>query len=483
MSLKSKTAAGIFWSLIQNVGIRFIQFIVNVVLARLLSPGDFGLMAMTTLFVSLSLSLTNAGFRQGLIRKQNADEEDYASVFYINLGVSIILYLIIFFTAPFIAAFFKQPLLTAILRVLMLIFIFNGFSYIQETLLLKKMEFKRLMIIQIPSTIIAGIISIVMAYLGYGVWSIVAFQLSSRVIYAIQIWVFSKWRPLLVFNKQKAKGLFSYGSKLMFSGIINTIYQNVYAVIIGKFYTVSSLGYYQNANNLVQYPSGTILTALNSVSFSTFSVIKSDDNYLKQGYRKMIEQLFFWLCPAFTFVAIVAEPLFNFLFSAKWLPAVPYFQALCATGILYPLTIYNKNIINIKGKSGLYLKLTIIEKVFASIGIIIAVHYGIKALVAMQILTALFAYLINSYCSGIFIKYTLLDELKNIFPILLLTIAVGIVIIFLDKLLINFTDIFRVSLSLITGVLLYLFAAKQLGFAPYKELIGLVQGRLKQFAH
>lgn len=471
MSLKVKTASGMFWSLLQGVGGRFIQFLVTIVLARLLTPDDFGLIAMITIFVQISQSLINAGFRQGLIRKKNVDEADYATVFYINLVVSVSFYLIIFFCAPLVANFYKQPILVPLVRVLLLIFIFNGFSYIQETKLIKEMNFKRLMIIQIPSTIIGGLISIVFAYLGYGVWSIVAMQLGTRVAYSIQIWLYSKWRPLFVFDKKKAENLFSYGSRLMVSGLINTVYQNIYLVTIGKFFSLSSLGYYQTANNIVQYPSGTITTALNVVSFSSFASIKDNDELLKEGYRKMIQQILYWMCPVFIFSAILAQPIITFLFTSKWLPSVPYFQALCVVGVLYPLNVYNKNIINVKGRSDIYLKLTIIEKIFTTIVIIVAIPFGIWALIAVQIATSIFAYLINSYYSDGFINYSTKEQFFDILPTILASAFSGVAVYLIDLMLEGSFSFVRLVVGFSVGFAFYWIGTIVLKISAYNDFV------------
>src|SRR5690554_4023277 len=234
-SLKDKTISGVFWSFLQKVGDRGIQFVITIVLARLLMPEDFGLIGMLAIFIAISQSLVEAGFNKALIQKKDVDEEDYSTVFYINLIVSVLLYFLLYFCAPYISEFYNQPRLTPLTRVLSLVFILNAFGYVQETKLIKEIQFKRLMIIHLPSTIISGIVAVILAYKGCGVWSIVAQRLTLRFVFVIQMWLYSNWKPLWTFNKEKAKRLFSFGGNLMLVGIIQAIYLNGYKVVIGKF--------------------------------------------------------------------------------------------------------------------------------------------------------------------------------------------------------------------------------------------------------
>lgn len=361
-TLRDKTISGIFWSFLQKVGSRGISFIVMILLARLLTPEDFGLIGMLMIFIQISQAIVEGGFNLALIQKKNTDELDYSSVFWINLVISIILYSIVFFCAPYIADFYHQPVLSKLVQVLSLVFLINAFSIVQEAKLTKEIRFKTLMLIHIPSSIIGGGVSVVMAFMEFGVWSIVAFQLVSRMAYVIQIWIYAKWRPLFSFKWQRIKVLFSFGSKLLIAKITGVLYNNIFLVVIGRFYPASSVGYYQNSFNLVTVPSSTITSVLNGVTFSTFSSIQDDNKRLKAGYGKVMRQAFFWVCPAYIFAAVLAVPLFDFVFGSKWLPAVPYFRWLCIIGILAPLNTYNLNIVNVKGRSDIFLKLQLIRR-------------------------------------------------------------------------------------------------------------------------
>lgn len=474
-SLRDKTISGIFWSFLQTVGSGGIQFIATLILARILTPGDFGLIGMLTIFITVSQTLVSAGFNQALIQKKETDEEDYSSVFYINLVISICLYGILFFTAPLIADFYHQPILISLTRVLALIFIINAFSYVQQVRLIKEMRFKTLMLIHLPSTIISGFIAIMMAFYGYGVWSIVALQLIMQLAYAIQIWAYSKWKPLFSFNKKKSKSLFNFGSKLMISGIIHSIYENVYLVIIGKFFPLDVLGYYQNAQKLVDTPTQAFSSVISSVTFPAFSSLQDNDTKLKEGYKRSIQQLLFWLCPLLTLSAVLAKPLFRIVLTDKWLPSVPFFQLLCIVGIFYPLNAFNLNIVNVKGRSDLFLKLEIIKKIIITIGIIITLPLGIWPLIIFQVVFSFIAYFLNSYFSGRFIHYSVREQIKDIFPIFFLSISVGLIVLLLDKSFSNLPEIMQLIIGFGIGSGLYWFTAKFFHFEPYFEFKHILQ--------
>lgn len=479
-SLRDKSISGVFWSFLEKVGASGIQFVVTIFLARLLTPKDFGLIGMLAVFMALSYTFTQAGFNQALIQKKKTDEEDYSSVFYINLVVSFVLYLILFFTAPFIAEFYEQTELVNLTRVLGLVFVINSFSYVQETRLRKNLEFKKLMYIHLPSTILSGVVAITMALLGFGVWSLVAQRLVMRGAFGIQIWFYSKWKPLWVFNLEKAKGLFSFGSRLMFSGIIHTISDNLYQITIGKFFPVQMLGYYENADKMTKVPTNTISSVLNTVAFPVFSQIQDDNKKLREGYKKIMQQVLFWLTPILIIAAIIAEPLFNIVFGEKWLPAVPFFQIFCFSSIFTPLSSYNLNIVNIKGRSDIFLKLEIIKKTFLIVGVAVAISYGIYALVYFRLIYGILVYFLNSAYAGKFIGYSTFAQIKDILPIFVLTGIMGVSVYILKFYLVNNSDILQIVFSSIVGIILYWGLAYFTRVEAYFDFKNLFNKELKK---
>jgi O-antigen/teichoic acid export membrane protein len=299
-----------------------------------------------------------------------------------------------------------------------------------------------------------------------------------RLAYTIQIWFYAKWKPLLTFNKGKAKGLFSFGSRLMVSAILNTIYRNIYLIVIGKFFPVSVLGYYRTARKLEKTPTTTLSNAVKSVTFPAFSSIQNDDKRLKKGYKKSIRQLFFWVCPAMVLAAALAVPLFRFVLTAKWLPAVPFFRLVCIIGIMRPLNSFNLDIVNVKGRSDLYLKLNIIKKVIATIGIAGSLQFGLWALVGFQAFYSIVRYGINSYYSGRFINYPLKEQVLDILPILILSIVVGAIIFLLNHFIISWPDFLKLIIGFGVGGGLYWLAAKWIHIDAYIDFEQIMKSKI-----
>lgn len=476
-SLKNKTITGVFWSFLQKIGDRGIQFIITIVLARLLTPEDFGLIGMLAIFIAISQSLVEAGFNKALIQKKEADEEDYSTVFFINLIVSFLMYWVLFFGAPFISNFYDQPILTSLTRVLSIVFILNAFGYVQETKLIKAVNFKKLMIIHLPSTILSGIVAVVFAYKGFGVWSIVAQRLSMRFVFVLQMWLYSNWKPIWTFNKQKAKELFTFGGNLMAVGIIQTIYLNAYKVVIGKFYPASALGYYENANSMVSVPMSTLSSVMSSVTFPIFSSIQDDNRRLKIGYKKTIQQVLFLVAPLLITSAVLAEPLFRFILSDKWLPAVPFFQILCIGFIFSPLNRYNIEMLNVKGYSRLFLKLDIIKKIIETIGILVSIiYFDIWTLIWFQSLFTIGKYVINSFYSGRFIEYSMLEQLKDISGILITSLIVGVVVYLMkNNFLIQSPDLTVILGGYSLSTVFYLLIGKLFKLGAYLDFVELIK--------
>jgi O-antigen/teichoic acid export membrane protein len=433
MSLKKQALSGVFWSSIQLFSGQFIGFGVSLILARLLLPSEFGLIAMLGVFVGLANVLINGGLTQSLIRSENLDDEDYSTVFYFNLVGGILIYGIIYFSAPLIAAFYNQELLTAIVRVYCLTFIINAFSAIQTTRLTKMMDFKTQMKVSLPSLIIGSIVGITMAYKGYGVWSLVWSAIIQTLAATIQLWYWAKWRPLWAFNIEKFKKHFHYGVKLMLSGILDIIFTNAYTIIIGKFFAPAQVGFYNRANALKMLPVSSLSSIVTKVSFPLFSTIQNDDVRLKSVYKRIMQMVIFLVAPTLIIMAVLAEPLFRFLFTEKWLPAVPYFQILCFSGIMYPIHAYNLQILNVKGRSDLFLKLEIVKKILVIVVISISFQFGIYGLLYGSIVTSIAAFFINTHYSGKFLNYSAWQQTKDLLPIIGVAVFAGLIVYLLDQ--------------------------------------------------
>lgn len=432
MSLREKGLQGIFWTFGQQFGGQIIQFIVSIILARILMPEEFGLLGMLAIFMALGNSLIDSGMSSSLIRTQDADERDFSSVFFINVIASIIIYLILYLASPFIAKFFEQPILADIVKVYCISFIIRAVSSIQYVRLTILMDFKTQTILRLPALAISSVVGLILAYSGYGVWSLVYMQLAQVTLESVFIWFQVKWRPSLILDWSRLKLHFNFGYKLTLSGIINTVYDNIYHIIIGKYFSAAQLGFYTRAQSMKQLPVSNISSALNKVTYPLFSSIQDDNARLKNVYKKLMQQVLFWIAPVLVIAGVLGEPLFRFLMTEKWLPAVPYFQILCLVGIMYPLHAYNLNILNVKGRSDLFLKLEIIKKALITIGLIFAIPFGIYGLLWMQLALSLLAFFINTSFSGKMISYPVSEQLKDIAPILGLAGFIGILVYIVD---------------------------------------------------
>lgn len=476
-SIRNKTISGFFWTFLQKLGSQGISFVIMIILARLLAPEDFGLIAMLSIFLQISQNVVTGGFNQALIQKLDVDEIDYSSVFYINVLVSSLIYILLFITAPFVAEFYNQPLLTSLLRVLSLTFVINAFSLVQETKIVNNLDFKKLAIIQIPSTVLGGIIALVMAYNNYGVWSIVGMQISSRLAYAVQLWFYTKWRPLFVFEFQRVKILFSFGGRMLFSTILTSVYSNIIVIIIGKFYPVSQVGLYHNAKTMALTPSTTIKSIADSVTFPTFSKLQNENEKLKPAYKKVMQVLMFWILPVFTFSAIIAEPLFRLVLGVKWVPAVPYFRWLCVIAILSPLVNYNLNILKIKGEAKLFLKLQIYRRILTILGLVLVslFSFGVTGLLFIESLSYLVSFICFSHISGKFIDYKMKEQVLDKIPMLLILSVTGLVLYLFTTFIIIESDFLKVVAGFSISFGLYLSISKLFKFEEFKDSYSVIK--------
>lgn len=442
-------------------------------MARILTPKDFGLIAMIMIVIQVSQAIIEGGFSLALIQKKDTDKEDFSSVFYINLVLSIVLYGIVFLFSPFISRFFNQLILTKLIRTLSLVFIINAFSLVQEAKLTKEIRFKTLAIIHIPSVVIGGIVGIVMALMGYGVWSLIFMQLSTRLAYTIQIWWYSGWNPSLSFNRKKARGLFSFGGKLLISNIVTSIYNNIFVIIIGRFFPLKDVGYYQNATNVAITPASTLTSVLNGVFFPVFSQIQEDNVRLKSGYKRLMKIAFFLVCPIFVLAGLLAVPLFKVVFGIKWLPTVPYFRWLCIVGILYPLNVLKLSIVNIKGRSDVFLKVELIRRIIVSVVIglaLILLPSHIMILLMIQAGEYVFMFVLFGYYCGKFIQYSVWEQTKDLLPIFFLNILMGVAIYSLVYFLAFLPDMILCIVGFITGGIIYWALSRLFKVTSYMDL-------------
>ena len=432
---------------------------------------------MISVFIALGKRLLDAGLGQSLIRTTQLDEDDYSTVFFFNLAASIVIYMLLFFSANAVAIFFSQPTLVEILRWYGLVFIINSFAIIQTTKMTRELDFKTQMKVSLPSVVFSGVVGILMAINGYGVWSLVGQGISQALASAAQLWWHSSWRPKLIFDVTKFKLHFNYGFKLTLSGVIDTVFTNIYSIILGRFFAVQQVGYFQRADSLKQLPVTNISSVIEKVSFPLFAQIKDDDVKLKDVYKRILKLVTFIIAPTLLFMAVLAEPLFILLFTEKWLPSVPYFQILCWAGILFPIHSYNLNILKVKGRSDLFLKLEIIKKVLTVIALVIGFQFGIYGILYSSLAVSVLAFWINTYYTDRFINYSSGQQALDILPAILLAILCSGVVYSVHMSLHDILtyDILRVIVPSILGVLVYIILSKLLKFSAIVELQSILK--------
>jgi O-antigen/teichoic acid export membrane protein len=476
--LKQKTLHGLSWSFVDNIAGSGIVFLVGLILARLLSPEEFGIIGMISIFIAISNSIVDSGFSNALIRKTDAKNIDYNTVFYFNLAIGIILYVILYLCSHIISSFFKEPVLIPVTRILGTILIINSLSIIQRTLFIKRVDFKIQTKISIISSVLSGISGIVMAFVGCGIWSLVAQQISRQIFNTFFLWVYSTWRPTWEFSKTSFQELFGFGYKLLLSGLLDTAYRNIYYLIIGRFYTAEQLGQYTRAEQFNFIFSSNLTAVIQRVSYPVLSSIQDEEERLKSAYRKIIKTTMLISFACMLGLAAVAKPLLLILIGEKWLSAVFYLQIICFSGMLLPLHSLNLNILQVKGRSDLFLKLEIIKKIIAVFPIVAGIFLGIKVMLWGSVCISVFAYYLNSHYSACLINYSTKEQIKDIFPSFCISLIVAANMWCIT--LIPVSNYIILFLQCIFGGLLIIFIYEKTKLSEYIEAKQIVFSLVKR---
>lgn len=443
-------------------------------LARLLLPAEFGLIAMLSVFIGIGNALINSGLTSSLTRTEILDEDDYSTVFYFNIVGSLFVYGLLFLLAPLIASFYNQNLLISVIRVYGIIFIINSFSTVQLTRLNIIMDFKTQMKVSVPSLIISGLIGVLFAKYNFGVWSLVYMAISQSILNTIQLWYWSNWKPILVFKKEKFFKHFRFGVNLLLSSILDIVFSGSYTIIIGKYFAPVQVGFYNRADSLQMLPVGNISSVINKVTYPMFSSIQSDTAKLKNIYKRIMKMIIFLVVPTLFIMSALAEPLFRFLFTDKWIQSVPYFRLLCFTGVLYPIHSYNLQILKVKGRSDLFLKLEIIKKIIMCLILIVSFQFGIYGLLYGSIINSVIALFINASFSGKLINYPLREQASDLLPTIFVGVIIGLIVYLIDTFLFQFQDVLRILIGGITGVCIYTLITYVFKFSSFKEIVQIL---------
>ena len=475
-SLKSKTVRGVGWSFADNIASAGVSFLVGLILANLLTPEEYGILAIIMIFIAVSNSIIDSGFSSALIRKTDCKPIDYNTTFYFNLGVSIILYFILYITAPYIAEFFHEPVLIEVTRVISWILIINALAIIPRTMFVKSIDFKTQTKVSLISSVFSGIIGIGMALYGMGVWSLVGQQLSRQLSNTLLLWIYCSWKPAWEFSTQSFKDLFGFGSKLMLSGLIDTLWKEIYYIVIGKFYSSAQLGQYTRAGQFSTIFSSNLTTVIQRVSFPVLSSIQDDPIRLREGYRRIIKISMLVTFSCMLGLAAVAKPMILILIGEKWTPAITYLQIICLSSMLYPLHAINLNILQVKGRSDIFLKLEIIKKIIGVGPILLGVFYGIEPMLWGSVVTSIISYYLNSYYSAQMIQYSTWSQIKDILPTFFIAAIVAIIMWSLT--LFNLSMWLLIILQICIGIILAFCLFEKTKLSEYNEIKGLIMNTI-----
>lgn len=473
MSLKRQSLNGALWTFIDIFVNKGAYFIATIILARVLGPKEFGIIGMITLFTAIGNTLIDGGMSTSLLRTNELTEKDYSTVFIINVITSLIVYLILFFLAPVLASFYNQQVLVDVLRVYGLGIIINSFRSIHSVKLTKDLQFKKLTILNLPGNIISLFTAIWMGYLGYGVWSLVYLFLINQLASTLLFWVYIKWKPSLQFDFMKFKYHFRFGYKLLLSAQLNVIFENIYNVLIGKFYNIKILGIYERAYTFNSYPVSVLSSIIIKVSLPSLSSIKDDPERLQNAYKNIMQVAFFISASGLCFGALLAPQFVSLVLGNSWLQVIPFFQILAFSFVFYPIHSLNINILSVFGRSDLFLKLEVIKKLTFLIIISISFNFGILGLVWSSVINSILGLIINTYYSGRFLNYPTLRQFRDLLPTFSV-VLISMFIIYIYLTINNSSHIVQIISSFILGLIVLLISSEIIKLSPYVYLKQLI---------
>ena len=474
-NLKSKTMSGVLWSAVERFSLQGVQFVINIIMARLLLPENYGMIGMLAIFLQISQTFIDGGFTNALIQRKDKTEVDFSTVFYFNIIVAFIFYVLIFFLAPFIADFYNMPGLTKVARVIALGLIISSLSSVHKTKLTINIDFKTQSKISLTAAFISGVVSIWMAYKNFGVWALVTQILINAVLQTILYYLFLPWFPLKIFSFKSFENLFSFGSKLLVSSLIHTVYYNLYSIVIGKKFSATDLGYYTRAEQFAILPSSNVNSIISRVTFPILSSIQDDNERLASAYRKYIRLASFIIFPLMIGLAVLAKPLIIILLTEKWLGIVALLQILCLDWMLDHLSVINLNLLYVKGRSDWALRMEIIKKIIATIILFSSIPFGIIGMCWGRVVYALIATYLNTRYTKFLIGLSFKTQIKDIFPSLMIAILMG-GIIYCSTFLLS-SAILQLFLGFVIGAGCYMVVSLAFKMDSLNELLSLINNK------
>lgn len=470
-----KVFSNFIWRFAERCGAQLVTFIVSIVLARILTPSDYGTIALVTVFTTILQVFIDSGLSTALIQKKDADDLDFSSVFYFNFVICIILYLIMFVSAPLIANFYKDSSLVSIVRVISLTLIISGVKGVQQSYVSRHMLFKRFFFSTLGGTIFSAVLGIIMAYAGFGVWAIVFQQLSNNAIDTLILWITVKWRPIKKFSWSRLKNLLSFGWKMLASSLLDTVYNNLRNMIIGKLYTSADLAFYNQGDKFPKLIVTNINTSIDSVLLPTMSNEQDNHVRVKDMTRRAIKISTYIMAPLMIGLAFCAKPIVQIVLTDKWLPCVPYLQIFCISYLFWPIHTANLNAIKAMGRSDLFLKLEVIKKIIGMILLLITMNISVMAMAYSLLISGLISQVINSWPNRYLLKYSYIDQIKDILPNIVMALIMGVFVYFINYL--NLSVLVSLMIQIILGGIIYLVLSIFTKNDSFTYLINILKNR------
>lgn len=477
-SIKKQTVRGAGWSFADSILGQGITFLVGLILARLLSPDEYGLIGIITIFITVFNSIVDSGFSNALIRKNNATEKDYNTMFMVNMAISLLLFFVMYGVAPYIAEFFHRHELTALCRVMAIVVMLNALSIVQNTILSKRLDFKTKTKASLISSITSGVVGITMAYMGYGVWALVGQQISRQLLNSVCLWIFNRWFPDLSFSMESFREMWRFGWKLLVSGLIDTTWKEIYQVVIGKCYTPATLGLYTRAQQFGSICSSNLTAIVQRVSYPALSKLQDDRERLKYGYKKVIKVTMLVTFILMLGMAGCAKAMILVLVGEKWIACVPFLQILCLNMMLYPLHALNLNMLQVQGRSDLFLKLEIIKKCCAVVPLCLGIFIDIYWMLCGSAVLGLFSYYLNAYYSGPFLNYSIMEQIKDVLPSFLTAFGMAVVLYVMSYIPLN--HFLMLPLQILVGATITIIVCEIRKADEYLEIKNIALSAIKR---
>lgn len=471
-SVKQRAFTGLIWKLLEKAGTLGIQFLISVILARLITPEEYGVVGLLTIFMALSEVVIQQGLSTALVQKSEAEPVDYSSVFWANMVISLLLYGVLFLGAPLLAAFYREPSLTFITRVLSLGILIGSFSSVHYTIMLKKLEFRKSFLGGMSNILVYGIVGIVLAVNGAGVWALVIGNLSGKVAGALVYWITVKWHPQLMFSLQRVRSLFRFSSKLLVTNLLNTLMNNIHSVVIGRFFPKANLGYYQRGQQIPQFMMVAVDGSISDVLYPTFSLMKDDPAAVKTAVRRAVKTSMFLMLPMLAGLFAVAEPLTVFLLTEKWIESTPFMQLSCIVCMFWPLNV-REHAINAMGFSTATMKNSLITKGLTLVLIFVCIPAGIYAILISTIFASVVSVIISSHYTKKYYGYSIWELCLDIAPVLLLSVAMGAAVMLLNSL--PLVPVLKLLVQVPVGVVLYVVGCKICRIDSFAYVLGLIK--------